>query len=77
MNHDQSFYMSFDVTFDFLFKMTRLLERLEQYMIDETLQRVQKEAKLVQAERGREENTITNDLWKKSVSVRIRTNVGM
>lgn len=48
-------------------QICRLLEKLELSMIDETAQRVQKEIKLVLAERGREENTLTTDLWKKSV----------
>lgn len=48
-------------------QITRLLEKLELSMIDETVQRVQKEIKLVLSERGREENTLTTDLWKKSV----------
>ena len=38
-------------------------------MIDETMQRVQKEIKLVLTERTREENTLTTDLWKKTVSI--------
>jgi hypothetical protein len=36
-------------------------------MIDETVQRVQRDMKLVLAERSREESTLTTDLWKKSV----------
>ena len=36
-------------------------------MIDETVQRVQKEIKLVLSERSREENTLTTDLWKRSI----------
>mgnify|MGYP001810306578 CR=1 FL=1 len=48
-------------------QITRLLEKLEMAMIEETYQRVQKEAKLVQAERAREESTITSDLWKKAI----------
>lgn len=48
-------------------QITRLLEKLEMTMIEETYQRVQKEEKLVQAERAREESTITSDLWKKAI----------
>jgi hypothetical protein len=39
-------------------------------MIDETTNRLQKENKLVLAERGREEGTLATDLWKKPVSIR-------
>jgi hypothetical protein len=37
-------------------------------MINETVQRIQKEMKLVLAERSRDDNTLTNDLWRKAVS---------
>jgi hypothetical protein len=40
-------------------------------MIDETTNRLQKESKLVLAERGREEGTLATDLWKKPVNKRI------
>ena len=36
-------------------------------MIDETLYRVQKDMKLCLTERTREENSLTTDLWKKSI----------
>ena len=36
-------------------------------MMDETIQRIHKDLKLVLAERGREENTLATDLWRKSV----------
>jgi hypothetical protein len=48
-------------------QIARLLEKLELFMIDETIQRVQKDIKLVLSERCREENTLTTDLWKKSI----------
>ena len=50
-------------------QIARLLEKLELFMIDETVQRVQKEVKLVLSERSREENTLTTDIWKKSVFI--------
>jgi len=36
-------------------------------MIDDTVQRVQKETKLVLSERSREESTLSTDLWKRSI----------
>lgn len=48
-------------------QLLRLFEKLELSMIDETVQRVQKELKLVLSERARDENTLTTDLWKKTV----------
>lgn len=45
----------------------RLLEKCELSMIDETIQRVQRDMRLVMAERGREETTLATDLWKKPV----------
>ncbi len=36
-------------------------------MIDDTVQRVQKETKLVLSERTREESTLSTDLWKRSI----------
>ncbi len=36
-------------------------------MIDETVSRVQKELKQALTERSREENTLTTDLWKRSI----------
>jgi hypothetical protein len=51
----------------FKIKITRLLEKLELTMIDETLYRVQKDMKLCLTERTREENSLTTDLWKKSI----------
>lgn len=47
----------------------RLLEKCELSMIDETIQRVQRDLRLVMAERGREENTLATDLWKKPVQL--------
>ena len=43
-------------------------------MIDETVQRVQKELKLVTTEGVREENTLTTELWKKTVETFIFLN---
>jgi hypothetical protein len=40
-------------------------------MINETVHRVQKEMKLVLAERSRDEHTLTNDLWRKAVSFEV------
>lgn len=48
-------------------QLLRLFEKLELSMIDETVQRIQKELKLVLSERARDENTLTTDLWKKTV----------
>lgn len=36
-------------------------------MIDETVQRIQRETKLVLSERSRDENTLASDLWKRSI----------
>lgn len=44
------------------------MEKFEKTMIDETTNRLQKENKLVLAERGREEGTLATDLWKKPVN---------
>lgn len=54
-------------------KIVRLLEKLELSMIDESLQRVQKDLKQVLAERGREESTLATDLWKKPVRNYLKT----
>jgi hypothetical protein len=48
-------------------QMSRLLEKLEVFMIEETIQRVQRELKLVITERSREESTLATDLWKKPI----------
>lgn len=48
-------------------QIARLLEKFELFMIDETIQRVQKDIKSVLSERSREESTLTTDLWKKSI----------
>jgi hypothetical protein len=37
-------------------------------MINETTTRIQKEMRLVLNERGREENVLSTDLWKRSVN---------
>jgi hypothetical protein len=48
-------------------QIIRLLEKMDLSMIHEVTLRIQKELKLVLAERGREESTLTTDLWKKSI----------
>jgi hypothetical protein len=48
-------------------QIARLLEKLEIFMIDDTIQRVQRELKLVVTERSREESTLATDLWKKAI----------
>ena len=48
-------------------QIQRLVEKIEISMIDDTVQRVQKETKLVLAERNREESTLSTDLWKRSI----------
>lgn len=43
------------------------MEKLELSMMNETIARIQKDMRLVLNERGREENALSTDLWKKSV----------
>jgi hypothetical protein len=49
-------------------QLVRLLEGLEIHMINEVRKRVAKELTLSLAERGREENALPTDLWKRAVS---------
>ena len=49
-------------------QLLRLIESLEEYMIQETIKKLTKDLNLAFAERGREETALPTDLWKRPVS---------
>jgi len=50
-------------------QLLKLIESLEDYMIQETTKKLTKDLNLAFAERGREESALPTDLWKRPVSV--------
>ena len=51
----------------FILKISKILEKIEISMMNETTVRVHKDMRLVLNERGREETVLSTDLWKRSV----------
>jgi len=49
-------------------QLLKLIESLEDYMIQETTKKLTKDLNLAFAERGREESALPTDLWKRPVS---------
>lgn len=49
-------------------QLLKLIESLEEFMIQETVKKLTKDLNLAFAERGREEGALPTDLWKRPVS---------
>ena len=52
-------------------QLLKLIESLEEFMIQETVKKLTKDLNLAFAERGREEGALPTDLWKRPVSLLI------